>query len=318
VLGVTINGTSGNDIYDATHGSPAPTAEGDTINGNGGNDTIDGLAGNDIIDGGKGLDTIFGGTGDDIINGGQDGDIINAGAGNDRILINQDEALNDIFNGGSGVDTLVAVAGKQLTLNGFDATATSMEVWEGNGLGVVGTAAAQTFDFSGLTAVTNMGIVDAADGADTMIGSNFADNFRGGAGNDIMNGGAGNDILDGGAGNDTVNGGTGNDTLTGGANNDTFVFNKPTAGSVDNITDFVTGTDKIALVGSDFGLAAGPVAAADFVLGTAANAAHQQFIYDAGSKTLFWDADGTGAGAAVAITTFSTAANLHLADLLVV
>jgi Ca2+-binding RTX toxin-like protein len=320
-LGVTISGSSGNDVFNATTGTPRPTEEGDTISGNNGNDTLDGLGGNDNIEGGSGLDTLLGGAGNDTLNGGRDADNVQGGAGNDRIVIVQDEGLNDVFNGGDGTDTLVASGAKGLTLNGFNATASSIEVWEGNGQGVVGTAAGQTFDFSGITAVTGSGIglVDAGDGADTLIGSNLADNFRGGAASDTLRGNGGNDILDGGAGNDVINGGIGNDTLTGGSNNDTFVFNKPATGTgVDNITDFVSGADKIGLVAADFGLSAGPLAAGDFVVGAAANAAHQQFIYNAATKTLSWDADGTGGQAAVALTTFSTAVNLTLNDLVLV
>ena len=90
--------------------------------------------------------------------------------------------------------------------------------------------------------------------------------------------------------------------------------------SFDVVSDFVLGQDKVALVASDFGLAAGAIPAGDFVVGAAANAAHEQFVYDAASKTLFWDVDGTGAQAAVAIATFNSAAalNLQATDLLLI
>jgi hypothetical protein len=67
VQGVTITGTSANDIIDASHGINAvfPTAGNDTINGLGGNDTISGLGGNDRLTGGGGADTLTGGAGND-------------------------------------------------------------------------------------------------------------------------------------------------------------------------------------------------------------------------------------------------------------
>ena len=55
VGGVTINGTAGNDLIDATHtvaGQPLPTNEEDVINGGNGRDTINGLGGNDTLNGG--------------------------------------------------------------------------------------------------------------------------------------------------------------------------------------------------------------------------------------------------------------------------
>jgi hemolysin type calcium-binding protein len=55
---------------------------------------------------------------------------------------------------------------------------------------------------------------------------------------------AGNDTLDGGAGADRLVGGAGSDRLTGGAGADVFVFDSKVG--TDNITDFVSGTDKLA------------------------------------------------------------------------
>ena len=58
--GVTINGTSGNDLIDSAHtvlNQPLPTPEADTINGSGGNDVISGLGGADHLDGGAGRAT---------------------------------------------------------------------------------------------------------------------------------------------------------------------------------------------------------------------------------------------------------------------
>ena len=68
VPGVSIEGTSGDDVIDATHtvdAQPLPTIEPDTINGYAGNDTIAALGGNDIVTGGAGNDSIDGGDGDD-------------------------------------------------------------------------------------------------------------------------------------------------------------------------------------------------------------------------------------------------------------
>ena len=68
VVGVTVNGTAGNDLIDATHtvaGQPLPTNEEDVIIGDKGRDTISGLGGNDTLNGGANADTMIGGTGND-------------------------------------------------------------------------------------------------------------------------------------------------------------------------------------------------------------------------------------------------------------
>jgi Ca2+-binding RTX toxin-like protein len=59
VNGVTINGTTGNDLINGTN-------EAEAINGNAGNDTINALAGNDTINGGAGADNMTGGAGNEI------------------------------------------------------------------------------------------------------------------------------------------------------------------------------------------------------------------------------------------------------------
>jgi Ca2+-binding RTX toxin-like protein len=62
-----------------------------------------------------------------------------------------------------------------------------------------------------------------------------------------INGLAGNDVIKGGSGDDWLVGGPGNDTLTGNGGRDTFLF---TPGSAqDQITDFISGFDRIVLQG---------------------------------------------------------------------
>lgn len=74
----------------------------------------------------------------------------------------------------------------------------------------------------------------------------------GGAGNDRMQGDAGNDALIGDEGNDVLIGGAGADFLSGGTGADVFVFQSTaespnTPGSLDRITAFERGVDKIDL-----------------------------------------------------------------------
>ncbi len=197
--GVTLNGGSANDIYTTTS-AVATTSEEDTVNGNNGDDTIDGGAGADTLNGGSGNDTLIGGADDDILTGGAGADTVSGGAGNDRIIISGSEGTGDVVNGGAGTDTLVASGSASMVLSGFNATTASVEVIEGNGKGISGTSAGETFDLSGINlfAGSGMGFLDSGAGADIIIGSGFADDLRGGAGADTIIGGLGADILTGG------------------------------------------------------------------------------------------------------------------------
>ncbi|MER9087384.1 Ig-like domain-containing protein, partial [Mesorhizobium sp. M0847] len=98
--------------------------------------------------------------------------------------------------------------------------------------------------------------------ADQIYGTSGVDHLSGGGGNDIIIGRGGNDFLTGGAGADTFLIGTGDSTpVIGGTGN---------AGTItgyDIITDFVAGTDKLALPGTLVAATAGLVdGAGDSVL----------------------------------------------------
>jgi serralysin len=213
-IGVTILGTGKNETIDATHtvpGQPLPTNLDDTILGAGGNDAISGLGGNDIINGGKGIDVLHGGD------------------GNDTFQVEGNHDQFDTFDGGTGTNTIQVLGTKGVVLAGFNAAASSIENWVGNGHEVIGGAGNDFFDFSGLASVSGLHFVTGKSGNDTIIGSNFADDLRG----------------DG--GNDKLKGGLGDDTLTGGSGNDTFVLT--TGGGADTVTDYKFGQDKFDLTG---------------------------------------------------------------------
>ncbi len=74
--------------------------------------------------------------------------------------------------------------------------------------------------------------------------------YVGGGGIDTVTGTTGADTIGGGAGADVITGGNGIDTITGGAGADTFTYTavaQSTGTARDSITDFVSGTDKIAI-----------------------------------------------------------------------
>ena len=122
-------------------------------------------------------------------------------------------------------------------------------------------------------------------------------------------------------GNDVLIGGTGADRLTGGAGNDIFGFFSSTEG-VDTIFDFskVGGnTDKIYLDDAGFAAIGPSLDVAEFLSGagvTTATTSTQRIIYDLSSGAVYYDADGSSAGAAVQILNLgvNTHPNLTASD----
>lgn len=157
-------------------------------------------------------------------------------------------------------------------------------------------------------------VIYAQGGNDTVSGGDGNDQIYGGSGNDILNGGAGNDTLNGGDDNDVINGGTGSNILAGGYGADTFVLADFLGGALNTIADFHSGTDKL-LVSS--ALPEGAIAAANFVAGTAALDANDFFVYDRASGNLYFDADGSGAGAQVLVATLLGQPDLKYTDILI-
>jgi len=144
---------------------------------------------------------------------------------------------------------------------------------------------------------------------------------NGSAGNDIFVGGTGRDTLYGGAGNDRLDGGGGKDTLKGGAGKDIFVFKTALSatGNVDKILDFSVPYDTIWLDNAIFKkLGAGTLAKpgalkkAYFTIGDKAKDKDDYLIYNKDTGVLSYDADGSGAGRAVAFATL--AKNLKLTE----
>jgi len=137
------------------------------------------------------------------------------------------------------------------------------------------------------------------------------ENINGSFGNDTLSGNSGNNVIDGSFGADVFNGRGGIDTLIGGGQGDTFVFNSAIgAGNLATIVNYFHGQDHFNLdnavfaqVGIDGGLNAGA-----FVLGTAAQDSNDRIIFDNSTGNVMYDADGSGAGAAVV---FATMQSLH-------
>lgn len=152
------------------------------------------------------------------------------------------------------------------------------------------------------------GVLTGTARADTLTGGGIANKLYGLGGADTLSGKGGGDVL---------YGGLGKDTLTGGAGKDAFVFDaKP---ENDLITDFSKADgDQIRLSKAIFtGIThTGALTSAEFHAAAGATAAHDandRVVYDTTSGVLYYDADGIGGTAAVAIATLGTTTHPALA-----
>jgi serralysin len=125
-------------------------------------------------------------------------------------------------------------------------------------------------------------------------------------------GNAGNNVITGGARADFLFAGAGTDTLVGGAGADLFFFDTAVNG-IDAISDFTSGSDRMAFNQSVFTHT--PTFA--LVQGAGAQVAtttNSTFLFNSTTGVLSFDADGTGAGAAIDIVTLSPGLTMTTAD----
>jgi beta-glucanase (GH16 family) len=153
-------------------------------------------------------------------------------------------------------------------------------------------------------------------------GTSGNDQLVGGIGPDNIDGKAGNDSINGTAGDDRINGGYGNDMLTGGTGKDTFIFadtlNKTK--NLDTITDFSVADDSMWLENTIFqklemGTLSEPgmLNQGFFTIGDKAKDSNDYLIYNKTNGYLYYDADGSGKGAAVAFAKLTI--NLALTEM---
>jgi Ca2+-binding RTX toxin-like protein len=268
----SLTGGSGNDRIFGKSGD-------DSLRGEAGSDSLDGGTGNDILLGGARWDTLEGGAGDDSLDGGADNDRMWGGGGNDTYVVDHvGDRVYEVY--GEGTDTVRSSISYSLTpdVETLFLTGTAAINGTGNGL------------HNAINGNSGNNVLDGGLGNDSLYGW---------AGNDSLFGGNDHDRLSGGVGNDLLVGNSGNDVMGGGAGADRFVFSSVANNGHDHIVDFEHGLDRLVFTGAQYGFAAGHVLTdAEFTVGSAAVGTGAQFIWDAVAQKLYWDADGSGAGAA--------------------
>ena len=262
LVGVTINGGSGNDSLTGTVNS----------------DSITGGAGNDHIFGDKGTNTLTGGTGTDMFH--VDGkDTITDLSGTDDVIVAVKASVNATVTGDW-------VAGEETVNNG------TAVVTVGNGFDVDVHSANPTVEGAGGWDISAEGNTLAS----VIVGSNFADTLTGGSSADTIDGGEGDDIITGGVGADNLTGGAGDDTFVYAATGDTVIAtaiqssgNVVFAQGAEIINDFgdeninpLAGIDTIQIGDASY-------TKADWdSFGTLSISANGQFNATAGDAPVYW------------------------------
>ncbi len=293
-----------------------------SLNGNAGANHLWGMGGADLLNGNAGNDSLYGGDGDDSLNGGADNDRLSGDAGADSL--NGGDG-NDVLYGGAGYDTLDGGTGADTMYGGggndtyYVDNAGDVVSEESTGAGIDdggGDRVMSTISYTLGNFIENLNLLGSADINGT---GNYGigNGLNGNSGNNVLSGLGGNDTLNGADGNDTLIGGQGNDVLNGGNGADIFVFAAANfANGLDTVQDFVHGTDLLRFSAFDYGFTAGhSLSPSEFTAGSSAVGSSAQFIWDASTHTLYWDDDGTGGDAAVAIAVFNAGATVTAADL---
>ena len=163
-----------------------------------------------------------------------------------------------------------------------------------------------------------MATITGTSGNDSLVGTAENDSISGLDGNDSIAGAGGNDTVRGNGGTDWLEGGTGNDDLGGGSGQDSFALRAIGSANADLLFDFASGWDNIQLDAAVFTSlgTAGRFSTGDarFRAGTAAQDADDRIIFNSATGQLFYDADGSGAGAQQLIATLPAGRTVIASD----
>ncbi|PQJ95046.1 FG-GAP-like repeat-containing protein [Chromatium okenii] len=295
-----------------------------------GNDQLNGLAGNDKLSSFDGNDTLDGGAGNDILDGGAGADSMIGGAGNDSYTVdNVGDVVVETSTGGT--DTVASTLARYTLAANVEngrIVSTGASDLTGNALNNLLNAGAGNNVIDGGAGIDTVSYANATKAVIVNLATTTAQN-TGGSGSDRLiaienlTGSNNADTLSGNSGANVLAGGGGNDKLTGGAEIDIFRFDSALkASNVDTITDFNVKDDTIQLENAIFKklLTTGALSkTTSFVANTAGAAkdANDFIIHDTDSGALFYDADGSGAGAAVQFAIVTVGVVLTAADFVV-
>lgn len=216
-------------------------------------------------------------------------------AGIDTLAVTTEEDTVSVLGLNAADAKTVTVTGEGgVNFTNAFSSLTSLDASQVTGTGADGAVTATT------TAAT-AAVMTGGAGNDVLTSGAGDDTLVGGLGNDTLMGNGGKDNLSGGDGADRLVGGAGIDTLSGGAGADVFAYVAVTDSqgtTIDIITDFVSGTDKLDFSGLNggAGLATGAYTGSAVGYGavlTSLNGTAGQAVLDSSTSTLYIDIDGS-------------------------
>jgi Ca2+-binding RTX toxin-like protein len=348
----TITGSDGDNVLKGLGGADSLSGAGgnDTLIGGDGNDMLDGGDGIDTADYSSGIvvtvdlrletvqdtgvgndaltgiENLFGGVAGDrltgnaaanVLIGGGGADLLSGDAGNDSL---NGGAGNDVLDGGTGNDTAIFAGTRSsyVIVTNADGTCTVTDtIPNGNGTDTLRNVEFARFDdatvdLASLKPPTTSPVTPVPSQGPTSL---------------VLRGTSSANRLTGGGGDDRIYGKAGNDVLTGGAGKDVFVFdtkpNKKT--NMDKIVDFNVKDDTIWLdnaifkkLGKGSEAKPGKLNKAFFTIGDHAKDKNDYLVYDTRKGVLSYDADGSGKGKAVEITTLKKGLKMTYLDFMVI
>ncbi|MGO4572869.1 beta strand repeat-containing protein [Microvirga sp. 2TAF3] len=305
--------------------------------------TLIGNEGDNILDGGAGADVLQGNAGNDtyIVDNVSDTIIERSGGGYDTVrtsvsfsivsteveyleatgtaaLTLVGNALNNQIVGNDSGNTLDGGAGSDWLVGGI-----------GNDTYYVDHLLDQVADAGGIDKVISSVSYNLGASVENLIGADGTSKLAltGNTLNNMIRGNAGDNALKGLAGKDILYGGLGKDTLYGGKHKDAFAFDtKLGKKNIDKIADFSVKDDSIWLDNAIFkklgkkGTAIKPAKMNKnfFVNGDKAHDKDDYVIYDNKKGVLYYDADGSGGGAAIKFATIKKGLKMTAADFFVI
>lgn len=293
VVSELIAGTSSSEIIYANAGD-------DNVFAGGGADTVYGGSGNDFLYGGKSvnvavIDRLYGETGDDFFS---------------SVLVAQSYMHGGTGNDGYEIDNSVYDHVVEKVGEGDDYVSS----WVSFTLGE--TSIQNAYQVEGLELLGNSALNGTGNSLNNWIRGNDGNNLLSGmAGSDFIDGGKGIDTIYGGTGRDNIHGGLGNDIIYGGSKQDFYYFDTTlnASNNVDQLKDFNPNTDaddygdlivldktvftKLSSINDWSGFDANFFKAN--ASGTAVDSNDYIVLDNAGPNagSLYYDADGSGAGA---------------------
>ncbi len=259
--------------------------------------TLNGTSGNDVLTGTTGDDFISGGDGDDTISGTGPAATKTVALSIGTALTDLDGSENISSIRITGVPSGAALSAgthntdgswtlTQAQLSGLSVTSSTAANFT---LNVTATSHETTGQTATMSAALNVAFTQGTD-SDTLDGGAGNDKIVGGAGNNMLIDGTGNDLVYGNGGDDTFHAGLGNDTYDGGAGYDTINMSLATQNATVDLsrgTASGLGTDKLVSIEGIIGSAS-----ADTLTGSASDnridggAGDDQIYGGAGNDTL--------------------------------